>query len=461
MLRMRHSRRSACDRCRNYKLRCLRAPPHGNACERCLKIGAACTTTMGPAGWTSRGNHSFPRASVDRSDHFRATTGILESSQGPNDEMTNQLPTPSSRIVDFEYSDLIQEPPAEFSLDDINFEVDSSSPPTRDSLGQHGLTSRQSLAQFPVDASASVGNLSSIQDSPPEDDRCEGAASHLKNVVGLLKELIDDLDALTSGETSLYRTQHHDSLGNAVQSVLRQTSRFSEILEDMASNEIGVHRGYASRTTGVRSWPAPLAHNGTSRSRAAHDIALGHGYKPPTAESRDQRPSTSQDNPTRASTTSPTITTTFAGGADILLITSAVTAYIALLRIWRLIFSQFHDLLTSNSTTGVDMLSKLPNLQLGGFQVQCNPKVQMAVLLELSTSMLQLIDNRFGIGVPSGYANVKKGQQARNTIFGMSSVAISIRDTLLSQETFRVAAENPFGDLSLMDLVTEVKSQLK
>lgn len=46
---LRYSRRSACDRCRAYKLRCQRDERFGKPCERCAKSRLACTTTFDPA----------------------------------------------------------------------------------------------------------------------------------------------------------------------------------------------------------------------------------------------------------------------------------------------------------------------------------------------------------------------------------------------------------------------------
>jgi hypothetical protein len=43
----RQSRRSACDRCRGFKLRCERDQVNGRSCERCLKAQVACTTSVG------------------------------------------------------------------------------------------------------------------------------------------------------------------------------------------------------------------------------------------------------------------------------------------------------------------------------------------------------------------------------------------------------------------------------
>ena len=45
-LNYRHSRRSACDKCRGQKLRCERGHMNGMSCERCLKAQQPCITSM-------------------------------------------------------------------------------------------------------------------------------------------------------------------------------------------------------------------------------------------------------------------------------------------------------------------------------------------------------------------------------------------------------------------------------
>lgn len=45
-LNYRQSRRSACDRCRGFKLRCERDQVNGRSCERCLKAQVPCTTSV-------------------------------------------------------------------------------------------------------------------------------------------------------------------------------------------------------------------------------------------------------------------------------------------------------------------------------------------------------------------------------------------------------------------------------
>lgn len=49
------SRRSACDRCRAYKLRCQRDEQPNEPCDRCLKAHLVCTTTFDQASQRPNG----------------------------------------------------------------------------------------------------------------------------------------------------------------------------------------------------------------------------------------------------------------------------------------------------------------------------------------------------------------------------------------------------------------------
>ncbi|KAJ5543621.1 hypothetical protein N7461_009624 [Penicillium sp. DV-2018c] len=66
----RHSRRSACDRCRGQKLRCERDHLNGMSCERCLKAHEICVTSLNQSGAvilpSNHGLHLIPR---DRDNH--------------------------------------------------------------------------------------------------------------------------------------------------------------------------------------------------------------------------------------------------------------------------------------------------------------------------------------------------------------------------------------------------------
>lgn len=63
-LNYRQSRRSACDRCRGFKLRCERDRVSGRSCERCLKAQVVCTTSLGHSTSDSTSGFSSSKASA-------------------------------------------------------------------------------------------------------------------------------------------------------------------------------------------------------------------------------------------------------------------------------------------------------------------------------------------------------------------------------------------------------------
>ncbi|KAJ5142441.1 uncharacterized protein N7515_001228 [Penicillium bovifimosum] len=82
----RHSRRSACDRCRGQKLRCERDHLNGMSCERCLKAQEICITSLNQSGPVILPSHHgqglIPR---DREDHRFAHSepmSVLHKSSG-------------------------------------------------------------------------------------------------------------------------------------------------------------------------------------------------------------------------------------------------------------------------------------------------------------------------------------------------------------------------------------------
>jgi hypothetical protein len=97
----RHSRRSACDRCRGQKLRCERALMNGMSCERCLKAQEMCTTSVNqpsPAILHSNHNQHFPsrQHKSSRFNENRDSMSLLHKSFGS--KVKKSLHLPSSKI---------------------------------------------------------------------------------------------------------------------------------------------------------------------------------------------------------------------------------------------------------------------------------------------------------------------------------------------------------------------------
>ena len=89
------SKRSACDRCRNQKLRCPREEHSSEACERCIRAGAFCVTSSPrPLGRPSRTDPRSSSGYTSRSRRRRETKcGDDSSSQLQTDA---SFPTPPS-----------------------------------------------------------------------------------------------------------------------------------------------------------------------------------------------------------------------------------------------------------------------------------------------------------------------------------------------------------------------------
>jgi hypothetical protein len=85
-LNYRHSRRSACDRCRGQKLRCERDHMNGMSCERCLKAQEICITSMNqPAPVILPSNHGHNQVArqdreSQRLNQRHESTSILHKS---------------------------------------------------------------------------------------------------------------------------------------------------------------------------------------------------------------------------------------------------------------------------------------------------------------------------------------------------------------------------------------------
>ncbi|RYP48607.1 hypothetical protein DL768_005527 [Monosporascus sp. mg162] len=339
----------------------------------------------------------------------------------------------------------------DFSLEPFAFRDDSiSSITTRD---QQRHTPGQSLASPAFEGLTDFGDSTLVFDSPSWDRPPEVSANPLKDVLALCTELVDEFNTLRNSAPPLSGPDDPHKIGRAVQRALSGTSRLSDIFKDMAMTEAGPGQEGTTNMGRTQSW-SPLRRGAEGLLTAA-----GLDSGPLAAGSEHQNHAEGRGRLYCVTCTGHTNTTGIHRGPDILLSTSLVTAYILLLRTWRLIYSWFHRLLTSDSPTESRLLLSLPSLELGGFRVQRSPSIQIAALLELSSSMLQAVETRLGIGNHDAQVNAEKCHHSKSSVLGTNPVAISIRDTLLSQEVLRAGTEDNLGNLSLTELMAEVKKQ--
>jgi hypothetical protein len=94
----RHSRRSACDRCRGQKLRCERDHMNGMSCERCLKAQEICITSLNQSGPVILpSNHGQNFIARDLEDHRFAhseSMSVLHKSSGHRVKKQMQASSP-------------------------------------------------------------------------------------------------------------------------------------------------------------------------------------------------------------------------------------------------------------------------------------------------------------------------------------------------------------------------------
>lgn len=240
-----------------------------------------------------------------------------------------------------------------------------------------------------------------------------------------------------------------DSTGAAVERALGATSQLCEIMQYMALADAPApgDAGDASAHRGIASLAGTFAHPSASgQAEGSNVLQSGGAAERPGAE--------------YCGNVDMTATATHRRAPDILLVTTLVTAYILLVRNWRCTFSRLHRLLALAPERRNDShVLELPTLQIGGFQVRGNPVIQVLVLLELVSGMLQTIESGLGITYSAGRGSGKPDSGKCWTVF-MDPVAVSIRETLLSQERVRAGTGPNVGELSLKQMMEEVKMQL-
>ena len=85
----RHPRRSACDHCRAYKLRCESDSRLGTSCNRCLKTSLVCTTTT---------NHSLQRRTVGAAQE-QSTAGSKDGGKTTGNTTNKQVRPKEPRMA--------------------------------------------------------------------------------------------------------------------------------------------------------------------------------------------------------------------------------------------------------------------------------------------------------------------------------------------------------------------------
>lgn len=241
----------------------------------------------------------------------------------------------------------------------------------------------------------------------------------------------------------------------AVQRVLSRTSQLSEILKAMAVAESippHQHFGNLSPTQILPCFPDV-------------DSVLSSNYNPTEQSlglegSRRSNNSRYPVNIPYSQASKPTQATTGCKIHDISITTTLVTAYILTVQAWRRVFLEIHHFQQASKQDRSRRFPKLPRLQLGGYSVQNNSEIQIMVLLQLSSSMLQLVETYLGFPNATTCNGPGDDVQVKRLVLTTDPVSVSLRETMLSQERLRISKECGFGELSLTMMMDEIRKQL-
>jgi hypothetical protein len=562
-LNVRYSRRSACDRCRAYKLRCQRDDRLGKPCERCAKSRLACTTTF-DAGSTSAlsattsvqaqrlnaAQQQQQQQQQHQNNNGQIQVGVREHQtllpsperlHSPSDQRGrrhsnfSQLPNQQSHLShsppslqehndgQFQHSseretanaertdntgseNILLDPnplgldPMDFTLPDMSFDandlnllmVDHS--PTR---GDPGSTCRPSVGigddgpdMFGHQDDATLcgpgTNLGWASQGAHIDTACldtgrdgrdfesdvlsasvdtQRFTSSYKDLLKLSLELVEDLEVLNTQAPLTARpsiaplTCSSTQQQQPVNRVLNQTAKFWDIVKAMSITSIE-----SCATGGTNASCASGGPSGSqtrSNSTASSGISLinlsslRHGWANASLHGNGDLDSSSS---TSASSSASLPSSTPGGRQDHLLMINLVMTYVNLLRNCRAVFTRlYHALQVTPSAESNAMLS-LPSLQFGEFTLENNVIIQVKVLIELTSGMLQRIGNALGISTGSGSPSSPADRQYRLPFLN-DPVAVSTREIILSQESMQGGVHG--GDPPLMDIMSNLKRLLE
>ncbi|KAF2149692.1 hypothetical protein K461DRAFT_324137 [Myriangium duriaei CBS 260.36] len=185
------SRRFACDRCRDQKLRCVYQDPQSNACERCQRTKSDCTYDVPSACGRAKKSDDV-RQEVNGSNQSMCGSDTVT---GASDNNTPAGVTPAYNWL----TNLDTEDTSFFDFDDLSLPIPQPDPPN---LSQHSLNDLHDIVDLPVSTVSSTGDQSHTTLPPVEVDARPTQEESLQRLYDLdmrLFKLSLSLGALRTG----------------------------------------------------------------------------------------------------------------------------------------------------------------------------------------------------------------------------------------------------------------------
>ncbi|KAI1505454.1 hypothetical protein F5X99DRAFT_368043 [Biscogniauxia marginata] len=461
------SRRSACDRCRGQKLRCVRPSKKTQSteeqslepCERCRKARVDCVNTLPPSRKHMRPDRFSPRAELSLPSHDRILlhlllsknastnqqvagldalttsaestvqqsllsraelTSIPQSTDGPQenftehhsrkcstDSATAELSSPSfyqGNAAHYGSNSDSSSLPMELDTAPFNSEKNMASNNDTSSLTDNALFDLDANAHTHYgDTSAFMEMLCTPEPShqiKPNGVNAEAVSTYTENerllnldsrerclyrLSELSSQLLRDFSRTSSanlqeiisvvpygfsgGSDSSGRIGSPETCKNAIGKVLEHSQSFLEILRYLRPSTPS-YAGSECSYSDVWDEAQLVSEVDDRRNSIVTGLEMGDTLKNPSST------------------------------VDMATTLTILTCYTWLLQIYGNIFSRIHDSLRSQAALSQhSIFSVLPGVQFGGFNLDHHQDLQIEILLQLCSKMLERIEETLGINV--------------------------------------------------------------
>ncbi|KAI0109873.1 hypothetical protein F4814DRAFT_424784 [Daldinia grandis] len=499
-----NSRRSACDRCRGQKLRCVRSPKQSSAadgqtlqsCERCIKAGARCFSTLPPPRKLTRterlptppnptlmSSQKAPLHQPGFGADVPLVTGGASGAGGAGSIAASRLSSTSGsssvhrrgsshtpilgldRKRRFGNLDTEQPEPPKFNAHDhVTIERQ-----------RRGLGDIHSPATGPMDVSAfsrspvsehigmgtfdfEMGLVSQPGTAPPDEGTtwmdmllCQGKGSLPTSKVSNIIEKGAD-QVIESKEEFLYRLSELNS--QLLKDFGRMSSmKFSDLLSSSfyydADNLQGLHN--SERAMHQNNAIGGVLNNSQTFLDTLQYLVPGipEGAESECSYSEDgddlscsRRMAVGPGSPSHPTLGS--ARTSLNGSpkapsstADVPTMLTVFTCYAWLLQTYDRIFSLLHTALISETRLSLQSLPKvLPGLHVGGFSLDDQQYLQVEMLIHLSTQMLERIEEALRTNVTSQVRDNRENTLHDQEVLD-ATLFSAFLDTILEQKPLK------------------------
>ncbi|KAL4876137.1 hypothetical protein BJY04DRAFT_147988 [Aspergillus karnatakaensis] len=429
-------RRSACDRCRGQKLRCVRSSSMHAAldkkCERCRKAGADCVNTLArerKVANAARGSSALlPASKYCSSHHIKPVSGDPQAVERPSECSSSVIETSTPRCqacLEGTKTTGNVEPPNRCLQCDHDFDTAPDMRDTSDSSGVMGITCAAENAAFETGIEVDDGptdydlelllNLEAYAEGQ-QDSGCmiEDPQATPRHHMVMVEAAVGEILAAT------VKTSTDDIL-------LRLSSLTSEVIADFCR----INAVCLSDILSYDSHPTTVACHSDSRNVIGTVMARSQSFldilellrggetfqKSPTNSECSYRETlhdfpfgclSSNDIPNPRQSPFPDhLLAIQSAPPDMPTTLTILSCYTWLLRTYDMIFTELYiSLMPSPQPASQALPTILPGLQIGGFGLDNHQDFQIEILLQLSSRMIWRIESALGLSLASDPASL-------------------------------------------------------